>query len=228
MISRKRLALAAAGFAAVGAVAAAGAGSSPPGPGEFTNVPFANARDAGVAPANALSPELADVVAAQGSMKLENGTAAVPYYGYDGNGTMVPAARLERRGVEDGARQEHVPRLRARPQGRRRELQLRHPLPLPGPRDRHGRVHHADQPRRRPGAPDHAARPRRTRPARRCRPSTAPPGTRGRSSSCSRPRAAEARRVRDRPGLPVDGHEPRRLARPRRPTRASRTTRSAT
>jgi hypothetical protein len=91
MISRRRLAVAAVGFAALTAVLAAGAGSSPPGPGDFTNVPFANAKTPGVAPANALSPELADVVAAQGSMKIENGTATIPYYGYDGNGTMVPA-----------------------------------------------------------------------------------------------------------------------------------------
>ena len=53
-------------------------------------------------------------------MKLENGTDAVPYYGYDGRdgATAVPAgARLERRGDEDRARQEHLPRLQGRPDG---------------------------------------------------------------------------------------------------------------
>ena len=45
-------------------------------------------------------------------------------------------ARLERRGAEDGARQERLPRLPERPHRRRPELQLRHPLPVPGPRGR--------------------------------------------------------------------------------------------
>ena len=47
-----------------------------------------------------------------------------------------PAAsrpRLERRGDEDGARQEHVSGLQGRPEGPGPELRLRDSLPLPGP-----------------------------------------------------------------------------------------------
>ena len=38
-----------------------------------------------------LSPELAQIVVAQGSYSLDGGTAAKPYYGYTGAGPMVPA-----------------------------------------------------------------------------------------------------------------------------------------
>jgi hypothetical protein len=76
-------ALAAAAFAATGS-------ASPPDPAHLTNVPAANAKAPGVASPNLLSPELAEVAVAQGSVKLENGTAAVPYYGYLGNGPHVP------------------------------------------------------------------------------------------------------------------------------------------
>jgi hypothetical protein len=37
-----------------------------------------------------LSPGFIQYAVAQGSMRLENPTTDVPYYGYDGNGTMVP------------------------------------------------------------------------------------------------------------------------------------------
>jgi hypothetical protein len=58
---------------------------------QLTNVPTANPKAPGVTSPNVLSPELAEVVTAQGSNKLENGTAAVPYYGYDGDGPLLPA-----------------------------------------------------------------------------------------------------------------------------------------
>ena len=41
---------------------------------------------------NRLAAGLLETAVAQGSDKLENGTAAVPFYGYDGNGPMVPLA----------------------------------------------------------------------------------------------------------------------------------------
>ena len=67
--------------------------------------------------------------------------------------------RAQRRGDEERARQEHLPR-RQGPARRRPEVRLRHALPLSGPRARHGqrRLHHAHQPRRRRGAPRDEAR----------------------------------------------------------------------
>ena len=86
--SRKQLALAGVLSAFIGAVAAvAFAGSAP----DLTGVPSANTRSAGYAPASVLSPELAQIVVAQGSYPLDGGTAAVPYYGYLGGAPMVPA-----------------------------------------------------------------------------------------------------------------------------------------
>jgi hypothetical protein len=58
---------------------------------QLTDVPAPNPKAPGVTSPNVLSPELAEVVAAQGSNKLENGTPAVPYYGYDGDGPLLPA-----------------------------------------------------------------------------------------------------------------------------------------
>src|SRR5262249_47436123 len=46
-------------------------------------VPTANTKSLGFAPASVLSPELRQIVVAQGSTKVENPTAAVSYYGYD-------------------------------------------------------------------------------------------------------------------------------------------------
>ena len=56
-------------------------------------------------------------------------------------------------GAQDRAGQEHLPGLQEGPPGRRPELRLRHPLPLPGPRGRLAGLHHPDQPRRRRDAP---------------------------------------------------------------------------
>jgi hypothetical protein len=50
---------------------------------DLTGVPLANTKSAGYAPASMLSPELEQIVVAQGSTKLENGITAVSYYGYD-------------------------------------------------------------------------------------------------------------------------------------------------
>src|SRR5215467_11726159 len=72
-------------------VAAAAALAFGPGQANLTNVTNANPKASGVSAPNIVSPELADVLVAQGSMKLDGGTSAVPYYGYDGNGTLLPA-----------------------------------------------------------------------------------------------------------------------------------------
>jgi hypothetical protein len=65
----------------------------------LTPVPSANTRSDGFAPASRLSPELEQVVVAQGSTKLENPSALTSYYGYDndvldatGQPQMVPTA----------------------------------------------------------------------------------------------------------------------------------------
>jgi hypothetical protein len=58
----------------------------------LTGVPSANTRVAGIARPNVLSPELTEILQAQGSTPLENGSAAIPFYGYDGDGPMLPLA----------------------------------------------------------------------------------------------------------------------------------------
>jgi hypothetical protein len=72
----------------VGAIVASGAAyaavgaASPPGL-SLTNVPTANTKSDGYAPASRLSAELTQVAVAQGSTKLENPSALASYYGYD-------------------------------------------------------------------------------------------------------------------------------------------------
>jgi len=56
----------------------------------LTPVPAANAKQVGVAVPNFLSVELTEVVRAEGSMRLENGTADFLFYGYNGDGPFVP------------------------------------------------------------------------------------------------------------------------------------------
>src|SRR5215468_7796244 len=51
----------------------------------------ANAKIVGLAVPNVLSPELTEVVVAQGSTPLENGAAPFLFYGYNGDGPMLPA-----------------------------------------------------------------------------------------------------------------------------------------
>src|SRR5215468_5892881 len=57
---------------------------------QLTSVANANPKMVGFAAPNVLSPELVELIVAQGSVPLENGTAQIPYYGYDGNGPHLP------------------------------------------------------------------------------------------------------------------------------------------
>jgi hypothetical protein len=83
-VSPRKLLLATASTAllAAGTFAAIGVASSPDSP-SLTNVPSANPRPDGYAPASVLSPELRQVVVAQGATKLENPSSLTSYYGYD-------------------------------------------------------------------------------------------------------------------------------------------------
>jgi Bacterial protein of unknown function (DUF839) len=85
----KKRAAVGAGLAAA-AVAAAVATAAWWSSGNLTDVGAAQGKTAGFASPNVLSPELGEIPVAQGSTKLENGTVDVPYYGYHGDGTMVP------------------------------------------------------------------------------------------------------------------------------------------
>jgi hypothetical protein len=69
------LALVAVGAAVIAVVATAGSAN-------LTNVPNANTKSQGYAPASVLSAETYQVVVAQGSMKVENPTSAISYFGY--------------------------------------------------------------------------------------------------------------------------------------------------
>jgi hypothetical protein len=69
-------------LAAGGSFAAISVASSPDSP-SLTGVPTANTKSDGYAPASVLSPELRQVVVAQGSTKLENPSSLTSYYGYD-------------------------------------------------------------------------------------------------------------------------------------------------
>jgi hypothetical protein len=84
VIRRKQaLALACSGALSIGAVFAAAGWATPPSGPDLTNVPTANTRSDGYAPASKLSPQLAQLTVAQGSTRLENGSALTSYYGYD-------------------------------------------------------------------------------------------------------------------------------------------------
>jgi hypothetical protein len=73
----------------VGAVVVAGAvltgvgAASTPGGPALSNVPTANTKSDGYAPASRLSAGLAQKAVAQGSTRLENSSALTSYYGYD-------------------------------------------------------------------------------------------------------------------------------------------------
>jgi hypothetical protein len=56
----------------------------------LTSVP-ANPKVAGLTVPNVLSPEWVQQAVAQGSVRLENGTADIPFYGYRGDGPLMPA-----------------------------------------------------------------------------------------------------------------------------------------
>ena len=83
----KRLLAVPAGASLVALAIAGIVGASPTG---LSPVPGAQPRAAGFAPPTAISPELALVERARGSMNIENGTA-IPYYGYMSDGPMLPA-----------------------------------------------------------------------------------------------------------------------------------------
>jgi hypothetical protein len=78
-----------AAFATVASLAAVAAvqASSP----SFTPVPNAQPRTEGISVPNALPPELAEIVVAQGSNVLENPDGTITNYGYYGDGPFVPA-----------------------------------------------------------------------------------------------------------------------------------------
>jgi len=57
----------------------------------ITPVPSANPKAVGVPVPNILSPELTEVIAAQGSNKLENPSDLTSFYGFDNDGPPVPA-----------------------------------------------------------------------------------------------------------------------------------------
>jgi hypothetical protein len=104
---RRRIALGVAAAATTILVfVAAGAAFGPPGL-HLTNVPTANVRSDGVAPAAKLSRELQQIVWAQGSTKLENPSTLTSYYGYDndtlnagGQPKMVPTPTAPNTGME--------------------------------------------------------------------------------------------------------------------------------
>jgi hypothetical protein len=80
---RRRIRTAVLVIAAAGCAAAV-AGAAPIGNGPaLSDVATANTKSPGYAPASKLSPELNQIALAQGSTKLENGSAEVSYYGYD-------------------------------------------------------------------------------------------------------------------------------------------------
>jgi hypothetical protein len=95
---RKRvLALASGALLAAGGSFAAVGLASPPDSPSLTGVAPANTKSDGYSPASVLSPELTQVVVAQGSTRLENPSAVSSYYGYDndvvnaaGDPQMVP------------------------------------------------------------------------------------------------------------------------------------------
>lgn len=62
-----------------------------PGQLNWSNVPNANVKASGLITPDALSPDLVETAVAQGATRLENPTAQVPFYGYDGDKpNMVP------------------------------------------------------------------------------------------------------------------------------------------
>ena len=87
---RKRTGLLVVGAAAV-AVAATGAIAGSFGSSDLTGVSDANPKMSGFNEPNILSPELQEVIWAQGSMPLDGATAGFPSYGYNGNGPQIPA-----------------------------------------------------------------------------------------------------------------------------------------
>jgi hypothetical protein len=93
---RRRLAVAGVALTAAGLTVALTGSTAQADRGgiRWTSVP-AVSDVRGVAAGNVLSPGLVEYPVAQGSMRLENPTAAVPYYGYDGDApTLMPDPAL--------------------------------------------------------------------------------------------------------------------------------------
>ena len=80
--------------AALGAVAvfAAVGGAAPPDSPQLTNVPTANTKATGYAPASRLSAELSQIASRRARSKLENPSGIVTNYGYE-NDTPSPTTR---------------------------------------------------------------------------------------------------------------------------------------
>jgi hypothetical protein len=83
----KRLPLAAATVVGCALAFAGAAGAFPALPG----VSPAQPKQTGVPAPTLLSPGLAQIEVTRGSQALDGGTSAVPYYGYDGDGPLLPA-----------------------------------------------------------------------------------------------------------------------------------------
>ena len=195
----------------LGAVVAAGAaifaatvGASLFDVSDLTTVPSANPKAAGYAPASQLSPELRQTLVAQGSTPLENPQGIVGWYGYENDApspddacaaAVRPGSGQHDRGAEDRARQERLPRPEEPARGRLRTTTTARTSSSRATRARR----RASQATSRGSTSTPTART-----ASRCwrrkdttgRPdpdrSTASPGIRGRSGSCSRPRTRSA------------------------------------
>ncbi len=94
---RRKALVVAGSVLASGAILAATVVAAPPGAPHLTSVPTANPKSDGYSPPSRLSPQLSQVVVAQGSTKLENPSALTSYYGYfndvvnaDGQAQMLP------------------------------------------------------------------------------------------------------------------------------------------
>lgn len=59
---------------------------------KITDLTANNAKADGIAVVNAIAAELGQTIVAEGSMKLENPTELIGYYGYDNDGPLSPAA----------------------------------------------------------------------------------------------------------------------------------------
>ena len=98
----------------------------------LTNVPSANLKMPGVTSTTVLSPELAQMIRAQGSMLLENPADAAKYYGYlNDQPNLLPSLGSNVEATQDRAGQEYLSRP-TRPEGRGLELRLRHAFRVPG------------------------------------------------------------------------------------------------
>jgi hypothetical protein len=84
MTWRKRALVLAAGVVVVAGGVSTGIGAASPAHGPMlTNVAAANTKSDGYAPASKLSPQLRQIVVAQGATRMENTSSLTSYYGYD-------------------------------------------------------------------------------------------------------------------------------------------------